>query len=61
MQESEDEVPSRWRPAGILGGTDPLTLRQFYSFFYKKYAFLNIFWSKFLLKNTFFKCLNKVC
>jgi len=32
-----------------------------YSFFPKKYAFLGIFWPKFLLKNAFYKCLNKVC
>jgi len=30
-------------------------------FFSKKYAYLGIFWPKFLLKNSFYKCLNKVC
>jgi len=30
--------------------TEPPTLWQFYSFLFKKYAFLGIFWSIFLLK-----------
>jgi len=37
-------------------GAGALTLRQFYSFFPKKYAFLGIVWSKFCV----FKWLNKV-
>jgi len=57
-QRSGAGVPSRWRPAGILGGGSPdaAAILQLFS---KKYAFLNIFWHKFLLKTAFFKCLNK--
>jgi len=54
------EAPSRRRPTGVWGQST-LELRLFYSLFSKKYAFLGIFWSKFLLKNSFFKCLNKMC
>jgi len=34
-------------------GAEPPTLRRFYSFLYKKYAFFVIFWSIFLLKMRF--------
>jgi len=41
-----------------FGGGVPGRCNDFTAFF--KYAFLGIFWPKFLLKNSFFKCLNKV-
>jgi len=46
------------QPPEANGGSG--ALRQFYSLFSKKYALLGIFCPKFLLKNSFFKCLNKV-
>jgi len=58
--EAVGGVPSRRRPTGIRGRS-PRAQRQFYSLFSKTYAFLGIFWPKFLVKNSFFKCLNKVC
>jgi len=43
------------QPPEVNGGSgaESPTLRRFLQFFHKKYAFLSILWSKFLLKNTF--------
>jgi len=54
------EVSRRRRPMGVRERS-PRTLRRFYSFFSKKIHIFGIFLPKFLLKNAFFKCLNKVC
>jgi len=35
-------------------GAKPPTLRQFFTFFFKKYSFLSLLWSKFLLKTRFY-------
>jgi len=43
---------------GFWGGSTDAAV--FLQLFLKKYAFLSIFSPKFLLKNAFFKCLNKV-
>jgi len=48
---------SQW----VFGGGAPSAAAILQPFFSKKYVFLGIFWHKFLLKNSFFKCLNKVC
>jgi len=49
----------RRRPTGFGGrAPDAAAILQI---FLKKYAFLGIFLSKFLLKNAFFKSLNKLC
>jgi len=52
MQPPEANRGSEAKPPGSAAILQP---------FSKKYAFLGIVWSKFLLKNSFFKCLNKVC
>jgi len=46
-------VSNRRRPTGVRRRS-PGAMRQFYSLFSKKYAFLGIFWPKFLLKSSFF-------
>jgi len=47
-------------PARIFGGGSPdiVAILQLFS---KKYILLSTFWPTILLKNAFFKCLNKVC
>jgi len=39
---SEDEVPSRWRPAGDFGGRIPRRCGDFTAFFQKLRIFKNI-------------------
>jgi len=60
MWGSGGGVPSRRRPTGFRGEA-PGRCGDFTAFFLKKYAFLGIFWPKFLLKHLFFKCLKNVC
>jgi len=49
-------APGRRSPTGVRERS-PRALRRFYSLFLK-YEFSGIFWLKFLLKNSFFICLN---
>jgi len=42
-------------------GAEPPDAAAILQPFSKKYAFLGIFWPKFLLKNSFYKYMNKVC
>jgi len=65
MQGSGGGFPSPQRLTGVwFGGeqtpeanggseAEPQTLRRFFKSFSKKYAFLSILWSKFLLKMCF--------
>jgi len=51
------------RAASVLEWYDTtrfLRFGNFTAFFSKNCAFLGIFWPKFLPKNSFYKCLNKV-
>jgi len=52
--KSAEEAKTEHQPPEANGGSgaEPSTPRRFFSFF-KKYAFLSILWSKFLLKTRF--------
>jgi len=54
------ESPAAWNQRVFFwgGSPDAAAILQLFS---KKYALIIIFCPKFLLKNAFFKCLNKVC
>jgi len=50
MQGSEGSAPSCQKPTGVWGGApDAAAILQLF----QKYAFLGIFWSKFLFKTAF--------
>jgi len=56
---SGGEVPSHRMPTGVRSRS-PWALRHFTTLFLNN-TFLGIFWHKFQLKYSIFKCLNKVC
>jgi len=57
--ESGGGVPSCRRPTGIRKRSSR-RCGNFTAFFFK-FALLGIFWPKFLLKSSYFECLNKRC